>query len=126
MSIILARLDLEEIFCDVDDFYQVWERFGTTLPQLPHDGEMKQYNSRLVRFHGRETRPERIRKLSISEVMTITIAFHALRFSDFQRILQAASVTPLGLCVSSSGQLYPLCGIDALEFNGTMELLEHL
>jgi hypothetical protein len=110
MSIILARLDLEEIFCDVDDFYQVWERFGTTLPQLPHDAKMKQYNS----------------KLSISEVMTITIAFHALRVSDFQRILQAASITPLGLCVSSSGQLHPLCGIDALEFDGTVGLLEHL
>ena len=62
--IILARLDLEEIFCDVDDFYQVWERFGTTLPQLPHDGKMKQYNS----------------KLSISEVITITIAFHGSGF----------------------------------------------
>lgn len=68
MSIILARLDLEEIFCDVDDFYQVWERFGTTLPQLPHDGEMKQYNS----------------KLSISEVMTITIAFHGSGFRTFK------------------------------------------
>jgi hypothetical protein len=35
MSIILSRLDLAEIFGDVDDFYQVWERFGTALPQLP-------------------------------------------------------------------------------------------
>lgn len=68
MSIMLARLDLEEIFGDVDDFYQVWERFGTTLPQLPHDGEMKQYNS----------------KLSISEVMTITIAFPGSGFRTFK------------------------------------------
>ena len=68
MSIILARLDLEEIFCDVDDFYQVWERFGTTMPQLPHDGKMKQYNS----------------KLSISEVITITIAFHGSGFRTFK------------------------------------------
>ena len=110
MSIILARLDLTEIFCDVDDFYKVWERFGAALPQLPPDGELKQYNS----------------KLSISEVMTITIAFHALRFSDFQGILYTASVTALGLCVSSSGQLHPLCGIDALEFDGTLKLLKHL
>jgi hypothetical protein len=55
MSIILDRLDLEEIFWDVDDFCQVWERFGTKLPQLAHDGEMKQYNS----------------KLSISEVQSV-------------------------------------------------------
>jgi hypothetical protein len=68
MSIILSRLDLDEIFCDVDDFYQVWERFGTARPQLPADGEMKQYNS----------------KLSISEVMTIVIAFHGSGFRTFK------------------------------------------
>lgn len=68
MSTILTRLDLEEIFCDIDDFYQIWERFGTALPQLPHDGEMKQYNS----------------KLSISEVMTIVIAFHGSGFRTFK------------------------------------------
>ena len=68
MSIILSRLDLAEIFCDVDDFYQVWERFGTALPQLPPDGEMKRSNS----------------KLSISEVMTIVIAFHGSGFGTFK------------------------------------------
>jgi hypothetical protein len=68
MSIILARLDLTEIFCDVDDFYQVWERLGSVLPQLPPDGELKQYNS----------------KLSISEVMTITIAFDGSGFRTFK------------------------------------------
>ncbi len=61
MNIILARLDLEEIYCDVDDFYQVWERWGSVLPKLPYEGKAKQYKS----------------KLSISEVMTIMIAFNA-------------------------------------------------
>jgi hypothetical protein len=84
MSRILSRLDLAEIFGDVDDFYQVWGRFGTALPQLPHDGEIKQYNSCLVRFHGRVSRPERVRKLSISEVMTIAIAFHSSGLRTFK------------------------------------------
>ena len=61
MSIILSRLDLAEIFCDVDDFYQVWEWFGTARPQLPPDGQIKQYNS----------------KLSIREVMTEVSIFSA-------------------------------------------------
>lgn len=82
MSIILARLDLEEIFCDVDDFYQVWERFGAKLPQLPHDGEMKQYNS----------------KLSISEVMTIAIAFHGSGFRTFKEFYKL-QVLPHWGCV---------------------------
>jgi hypothetical protein len=68
MTIILARLDLEEIYCDVDDFYQVWERFMEFLPQLPYEGKAKHYKS----------------KLSISEVMTIVIAFHGSGFRTFK------------------------------------------
>lgn len=48
MSIILARLDLSEIFCDVDDFYQVLERFGEAVPRLPYDVEVKRYKSRVL------------------------------------------------------------------------------
>jgi hypothetical protein len=62
----LARLDLAEIFCDIDDFYQVLERFGGLTPKLPCGGEEKQYRS----------------KLSLSEVTTIAIAFHG---SGYQR-----------------------------------------
>jgi hypothetical protein len=47
MDTSLARLDLTEIFCDVDDFYQVLERIGELTPQLPYDGEAKPYRSRL-------------------------------------------------------------------------------
>jgi hypothetical protein len=43
----LARLDLTEIFCDVDDFYQVLSHVGEAVPKLPYDGEAKQYRSKL-------------------------------------------------------------------------------
>jgi hypothetical protein len=49
----LVRLDLTQIFCDIDDFYQVLNRIGEGTPKLPYDGEAKSYNS----------------KLSLSEVM---------------------------------------------------------
>ncbi len=29
-----SRLDLTEIFCDVDDFYQNFERYCLSIPQL--------------------------------------------------------------------------------------------
>ncbi len=41
MTIILGRLDLEQIYCDVDDFYQIWTRFVEFLPQLPYEGKAK-------------------------------------------------------------------------------------
>ena len=43
----LARLDLTQIFCDIDDFYQVLNRVGEGLFKLPYDGEAKSYNSKL-------------------------------------------------------------------------------
>lgn len=49
----LVRLDLTQIFCDIDDFYQVLNRIGEGMPKLPYDGEAKSCNS----------------KLSLSEVM---------------------------------------------------------
>ena len=61
MSLSLARLDLTQIFCDVDDFYREFERLcERAIPRLSCDGQPKSYQSRL----------------SISEVMTIVIAFH--------------------------------------------------
>jgi hypothetical protein len=64
----LARLDLTEIFCDMDDFYQVLERIGESFTQLPYDGEAKQYRS----------------QLRISEVTTIVIAFHGSGYRTFK------------------------------------------
>ena len=68
MSISLPRLDLTQIFCDVDDFYAAFEAACQQLPQLPYDGEAKPYRSRL----------------SLSEVMTIVIAFHGSGFRTFK------------------------------------------
>jgi hypothetical protein len=64
----LARLNLTEIFCDIDDFYQVLERVGGEAPQLPCGGEEKKYRS----------------KLSLSEVTTIVIAFHGSGYRTFK------------------------------------------
>jgi hypothetical protein len=64
----LARLDLTEIFCDIDDFFRLLERVGEGVPKLPYDGEAKQYSS----------------KLSLSEVASIVIAFHGSGFRTFK------------------------------------------
>jgi hypothetical protein len=64
----LARLDLAQIFCDIDDFYQVLNHVGEAVPKLPYDGEAKQYRS----------------KLSLSEVASIVIAFHSSGFRTFK------------------------------------------
>ena len=66
----LTRLDLTQIFCDVDDFYKTFEQhleMDNSL-KLPHSDTPKQYCSRL----------------NISEVMTIVIAFHGSRFRTFK------------------------------------------
>jgi len=45
MTIILARLDLEEIYCDIDDFYQIWAQFVEFLP-LRGDKQVKSLASK--------------------------------------------------------------------------------
>jgi hypothetical protein len=73
MSLSLARLDLTQIFCDVDDFYREFEQFcERTIPRLPCDGQPKGYQSRL----------------SVSEVMTIVIAFHGSGYRTFKDFYQ--------------------------------------
>ena len=64
MSSSVSRLDLTTIFCDVDDFYAELQRCGDESVALPYDGEVYGYHSRL----------------SVSEVMTIVIAFHGSGF----------------------------------------------
>ena len=69
MTFSLSRLDLTQIFCDVDDFYQSFERWSEReIAKLPFDGTAKRYQSRL----------------SISEVMTIVIAFHGSGYRTFK------------------------------------------
>lgn len=69
MSLSLTRLNLTQIFCDVDDFYQSFERFSEReIAKLPYEGQAKRYQSRL----------------SVSEVMTIVIAFHGSGYRTFK------------------------------------------
>ena len=68
MSSSVSRLDLTEVFCDVDDFYTSFEQSCSEVVALPYDGEAKGYRSRL----------------SVSEVMTIVIAFHGSGFRTFK------------------------------------------
>ena len=68
MSTSLSRLDLTEVFCDVDDFYRAFEYQFHQVAALPYDGKAKAYRSRL----------------SVSEVMTIVITFHGSGFRTFK------------------------------------------
>ncbi len=65
---IKSRLDLTEVFCDVDDFYRSFEKHCRSIPQLTASVGEKLCTSRL----------------SLSEVMTIVIAFHGSGYRTFK------------------------------------------
>ena len=63
-----SRLDITQVFCEVDDFYQTFARHWLREPLLTAScGE------RLCRS-----------RLSLSEVMTIVIAFHGSGYRTFK------------------------------------------
>ena len=64
----ISRLDITRIFCDVDDFCQQWEQHWSQQKQLPSMPGEKRSKSRM----------------SLSEVMTIVIAFHGSGFRTFK------------------------------------------
>ncbi len=68
MSQIVSRLDITSIFCDVDDFCQFFERQWKQQPQLPSMPGERRFRSRM----------------SLSEIMTIAIAFHGSGFRIFK------------------------------------------
>lgn len=68
MTTIIARLDLTQIFCDVDDFYQDFQKHQEKYPKLPTDDRQKLCTSRLC----------------VSEVMTIMIGFHGSGYRNFK------------------------------------------
>ena len=68
-DLMLERLDLHEIFCDVDDFCQILEEISTAHPILPGAQPMAPYQS----------------CLSLSEVMTIVIAFQGSGYRTFKQ-----------------------------------------
>ena len=63
-----SRLDITQIFWDVDDFCNQWSRLWRTQKQLPSIPNEKRCRSRM----------------SLSEVMTIVIAFHGSGFRTFK------------------------------------------
>ncbi len=64
-----SRLDITKIFCDLDDFYIQWSRLWRKQKQLPSMANQKRCRSRM----------------SLSEVMTIVIAFHGSGFRTFKQ-----------------------------------------
>ncbi len=72
-----SRLDITKIFCDLDDFYLQGSQLWREQKQLPSMKDEKRcpkgyryaYNSRM----------------SLSEVMTIVIAFHGSGFRTFKQ-----------------------------------------
>ena len=68
MSTLISRLDITQIFCDVDDFYKQWESSWQQIPQLPSMLGEKRSRSRM----------------HLSEVMTIVIAFHGSGYRTFK------------------------------------------
>lgn len=63
-----SRIELTEIFGDVDDFYQSFEQYCHSIPQLTAIAGEKRCRSRM----------------SLSEVMTIAIAFHGSGYRTFK------------------------------------------
>ena len=68
MTNIVSRLDITRIFCEVDDFCQTFESHWQQQPQLP---------SMLGERPGRS-------RMSLSEIITIAIAFHGSGFRTFK------------------------------------------
>jgi Transposase DDE domain len=68
MSTIVSRLDITQIFCDIDDFCNQWESLWQQVPQLPSTTGERRSKSRM----------------HLSEVMTIAIAFHGSGYKTFK------------------------------------------
>ncbi|HLP87041.1 MAG TPA: IS982 family transposase [Nostocaceae cyanobacterium] len=61
-------MDVTQIFCDVDDFCNTWEKMWEQVPQLPRVKGERRSSSRM----------------HLSEVMTIMIAFHGSGYKTFK------------------------------------------
>ena len=69
MTSSVYRLDLTTLFCDIDDFWNEYECYCERhVKRLPYVGKAKRYRS----------------KLSLSEVMTIVVAFHSSGYRTFK------------------------------------------
>ncbi len=68
MDTIVPRLDIVQIFCDLDDFYQHFEHHWQHQVQLPSLPGERRCQSRL----------------RLSEVVTIAVAFYGSGFRTFK------------------------------------------
>lgn len=109
MEPIVSRLDVTAIFCDVDDFCQWFEQVWSHQPQLPSMPKEKRSRSRL----------------SLSEVMTIIIAFHASGARTFKDFYTLTVLPHWRKGFPNKGELQPICGTDALVFDAAVLFLEH-
>lgn len=79
MTTIVYRLDLTQIFCNVDDFYQNFELNYENQRKLCLQDQRKHFRSRL----------------SISEVATLVIAFHGSGYRNFKEFYLKEVMTHL-------------------------------
>ncbi len=68
MDTLVSRLDITRIFCELDDFCWQFEHYWQYQVQLPSMSGERRSQSRL----------------SLSEVMTIVVAFHGSGFRTFK------------------------------------------
>lgn len=104
MESIVSRLDVSQIFCDVDDFYKQWKSIWQQVPQLPSMMGERRSKSRM----------------HISEMMRIVIAFHAtqtpLRINFTYVYLASILVSPYISITTTLMQSTP----DAIQFDGLL------
>jgi hypothetical protein len=109
MSTIVSRLDITQIFCDVDDLCKQWENLSSQVPQLPSTTGERRSTSRM----------------HLSEVMTVVIAFHGSGYKTFKEFYTLDVLTRWHKAFPNARQLHSVCGIDALVLNVVMLLFTY-
>ncbi|MGD1859811.1 MAG: hypothetical protein ACFB0E_07560 [Leptolyngbyaceae cyanobacterium] len=101
----VSRLNVLQVFWEVDDFCRTFEQQCLGHPQLPSMTGEQLCQSRLSR----------------SEVMTILMAFQGSGYRTYpsgrlrlQGVLQPLRLDGLATRIPESGERQPLCGADAL------------
>ena len=100
---------LEELFCSVDDFWQNFEP-QWHAQQLSHGGTVRR----------------RARSLSMSEIITILIAFHQSAYRELQAILLEARLRLLAQSLPPSSELPAIYRMDSLDLAAVVCLSQNL
>jgi len=101
-------LSLESLFCHVDDFCRWFE------PRWQHQ----------LLSNGLQHR-RRSRSLCLSEIMTILVAFHQSAYRNFKWFYTQRRLSLLTQSLSATGELQPLCLLDALVLLPLCAYLRH-